>query len=164
MAIDHVSYFSYNLSRPYPFRWFTPVVFAGVIALASIFSVVNFAANGYVLGTSFVSDPNATLAEKAWFEKAPFSYESKLSASCQSANIAPGTALTTKTGFQYTLSNVWTQDEPANIIPLPSLTYLNNTITNCTFDGVNIALYNYNPENNSPYWSWNRDSAATVSF
>ena len=164
MARGHVSYFSYNLSRPYPFRWFTPVVVVGGVVLTALFSVLNFAANGYVLGSTFVADPNSTLSEKAWFEKPPFSYTSKLSPSCQPANIAPSTQLTAKSGFQYTLGNVWTEAEPgrANLPYLPSLTYLNNSFTDCEFQGIQIFLLNYDPDSNGPYWNWNRDSSATV--
>jgi len=163
MARSHISYFSYNLSRPYPFRWFTPVAILGGIVLTAFFSVLNFAANGYVLGSRFVADPNSTLAEKAWFEKAPFSYQSKLSASCQPANIAPGTELTAKSGFQYDLGSVWTEDETGALVSLPSLTYLNNSFTDCTFQGVQISLLNYDPQSNGPFWNWNRDSSASVS-
>lgn len=163
MARNHASYFSYNLSRPYPFRWFTPVAILGATVLTALFSVLNFAANGYVLGSKFVADPNTTLAEKAWFEKPPFSYQSRLSTSCQAANIAPGTQLAAKSGFQYELGSVWTEDATGNSVALPSLTYLNNSFANCDFQGVQIFLLNYDPVNNGPFWNWNRDSSATVS-
>ncbi|KAI1630192.1 hypothetical protein EDD37DRAFT_618822 [Exophiala viscosa] len=161
MARGHVSYFSYNLSRPYPFRWFTPAAVVGGVVLTALFSVLNFAANGYVLGSTFVADPNSTLAKKTWFEKPPFSYQSKLSASCQPANIATSTLLTAKSGLQYTLGNVWTEDENGRATLLPSLTYLNNSFTDCDFQGIHILLVNYDPDSNGPYWNWNRDSTAT---
>ncbi|OAL25926.1 hypothetical protein AYO22_04553 [Fonsecaea multimorphosa] len=163
MARGHASFFSYKLSRPYPFRWFTPVVVVGGILLTALFSVLNYAANGYVLGSTFVADPNSTLAEKAWFEKPPLSYQSRLSASCQPANIAPGTQLTANSGLQYTLGNVWT-DDGTGVVALPSLTYLNNSFTNCKFQGIQICLVNYDPESNGPHWTWKRDSSATVSI
>ena len=164
MARDHVSYFRYNLSRPYPFRWFTPVVIVGGVVLTALFPVLNFAANGYVLGSQFVADPNSTLAEKAWFEKPPFSYQSNLSASCQPADIAPGTQLTAKSGFQYDLGSFWTEDEMGAVATSPSLTYPNNSFTDCEFQGIQIFLLNYDPESNGPFWNWDRDSSATVSF
>ncbi|KAK4949764.1 hypothetical protein LTR10_011606 [Elasticomyces elasticus] len=161
MTKGHASHFSYNLTRPYPFRWFTPVVIVGGVVLTALFSVLNFAANGYVLGSTFVADPNSTLIKKAWFEKSPFSYSSKLSPSCQPANIAPSTQLTAKSGSQYTLGNVWTEDEKGAVTPLPSLTYLNNSFTDCNFQGIQIFLLNYDPVSNGHYWNWNRDSSAT---
>ena len=45
----HESVFSYNLSRPYPYRWFTWVVFVGGIIAAALFTVINVAADGYNL-------------------------------------------------------------------------------------------------------------------
>jgi len=57
----HASRFSYNITRPYPFRWFTPLVICGGIILAVLFSLVNFAANGYYMKTVYTNDPNTTL-------------------------------------------------------------------------------------------------------
>jgi hypothetical protein len=45
----YTSYFSYNLTRPYPFRWFTCVVVLGGIVATTFVSIFNFAANGYLL-------------------------------------------------------------------------------------------------------------------
>jgi len=45
----HESIFNYNLSRPYPYRWFTWVVLFGGLIATAIFSVVNLAADGYYL-------------------------------------------------------------------------------------------------------------------
>jgi hypothetical protein len=41
------SIFNYNITRPYPYRWFTWTVVLGGIAAAALFSVINLAANGY---------------------------------------------------------------------------------------------------------------------
>lgn len=49
MARQHESLFSYNLSRPYPFRWFTWVTVIGGIAALFLFTVINLGANGYIL-------------------------------------------------------------------------------------------------------------------
>lgn len=43
----HESVFSYTLSRPYPYRWFTYIVWLGGAAALALFSVVSLAANGY---------------------------------------------------------------------------------------------------------------------
>jgi hypothetical protein len=45
----HKSIFSYNLSRPYPYPWFTWVVVIGGVLATALFSVVNLAADGYEL-------------------------------------------------------------------------------------------------------------------
>ena len=41
--------FTYSLSRPYPYKWFTWVVIIGGICAIAFFSIVNLAANGYDL-------------------------------------------------------------------------------------------------------------------
>ena len=43
------SFFSYTLTRPYPFRWFTWAVVLGGISFTVFFSFVNIAADGYIL-------------------------------------------------------------------------------------------------------------------
>lgn len=57
------SWFSYNIARPYPFRWFTPLVVLGGIVLTVLFSLVNLGANGYYLRTVYTNDPNTTVRE-----------------------------------------------------------------------------------------------------
>jgi hypothetical protein len=43
------SVFGYNLSRGYPYRWFTWLVVIGGVLATALFSVVNLAADGYEL-------------------------------------------------------------------------------------------------------------------
>ena len=43
------SVFSYNLSRPYPYPWFTWVTVVGGILATALFSIINLAADGYEL-------------------------------------------------------------------------------------------------------------------
>ena len=62
------SVFSYNLTRAYPYRWFTLVVLLGGLASLVLFSVVNLAANGYILEVVYTTDPNGTLSQSQWFQ------------------------------------------------------------------------------------------------
>ena len=41
------SIFEYGVSRPYPFRWFTPVAFIGGTVALVLFSLLNFLSTGY---------------------------------------------------------------------------------------------------------------------
>lgn len=66
MAPIHESFFSYNVTRPYPYRWFTPVAVLGAVTFAALFSLLNFAANGYDLVVQTSTDPNSTMAGTAW--------------------------------------------------------------------------------------------------
>lgn len=59
----HQSWFSYSISKPYPFRWFTPVAVVGGVVLAVVVSLCNLSANGYYLKTIYSSDPNGTEAD-----------------------------------------------------------------------------------------------------
>lgn len=67
----HTSAFSYNLTRPYPFRWFTPVVVVGCIALAAIFSLLNYISAGFSPINVVTDNPHGTIAGSGWFEKWP---------------------------------------------------------------------------------------------
>lgn len=66
----HESFFTYNISRPYPFRWFTPVTVVGGILLTVLISFANFVASGYDLRTVYASDPG-TIGQDLWFRKWP---------------------------------------------------------------------------------------------
>ncbi|KAK5060043.1 hypothetical protein LTR84_009927 [Exophiala bonariae] len=61
----YTSIFSYQLSRPYPYRWFTYVVFLGGGAAAiALFSVISLAANGYT--TSLTPTVREELSTSTW--------------------------------------------------------------------------------------------------
>lgn len=60
----YTSWFSYTITKPYPYRWFTPVAIVGGIILAVLFSLVNLAANGYYMRTVYTNDPNTTLIQE----------------------------------------------------------------------------------------------------
>jgi hypothetical protein len=54
----HESIFSYNITRPYPYQWFTWLVVLGGIAATALFSVINLAANGYDARQGFTPPKN----------------------------------------------------------------------------------------------------------
>lgn len=41
------SNFEYTITRPYPFRWFTPVVLLGGVILFALFTLLNLVTTGY---------------------------------------------------------------------------------------------------------------------
>lgn len=43
----HRSIFTYGLTRPYPYPWFTWVVVVGGVMATALLSALNLAANGY---------------------------------------------------------------------------------------------------------------------
>lgn len=159
----HESLFSYNLTRPYPFRWFTWVVAVGGICAIVFFSFLNLAANGYTLEVVYTTDPNGTVTQSQWFEKAPWKLMTKMTASCQAQDIALNTELfTTQLGLTYVLANVWTNDSAGNAIMYPSLTYLNNTLEDCSIRNIMLDAENSNKLGNFPYWAWQTSRISAV--
>ena len=154
----HSSWFSYNISKPYPFNWFTPVVLVGGIIFTVLFSVINLAANGYYLTSIYTTSPNTTISTEYWFNKAPWSWGDKLKPTCQAQNIPIGYSFfTTNLGLSYTLKSVTQYDPKANeTIHLPSLPYLNQTLQDCEIDSV--ILYtkksDVSENGNGAWWSW----------
>jgi hypothetical protein len=149
------SFFSYTLTRSYPYKWFTWVVVIGGVAATIFFSLLNLAANGYQLEVVYTTDPNGTLAENQWFQKPPWTLMAKVEASCQSQNLALNTGLfTTQLGLTYTLSNVWSHEANGSTNIYPSLTYRNNTLDNCSVNNIYIHAENTNTNGNSPFWAW----------
>ena len=133
--------FTYSLSRPYPYKWFPWVVFIGGIAALTLFSVVNFAANGYDLGAQYTTDPNSTEAQKSWTEAPIFSLLNRVGPSCQTQNIAVNTEFyTSKLSLPYTLTDIWRESADGSLAVLPSLAYKNNTLENCSVSLVQLDL------------------------
>ena len=62
------SFFTYNISKPYPYKWFGWVVGLGGLVSVVLFSVLNLAANGYILEVVYTTDPNGTLSQTQWFQ------------------------------------------------------------------------------------------------
>ncbi|KAI3391802.1 hypothetical protein diail_6792 [Diaporthe ilicicola] len=144
----HESFFSYNITRPFPFRWFTPVAVIGGAVLAALFTFLNFASSAYVLTIETSADPNATVSRyvnsmQLW----PSYLTSKIKPICQPTSLPVGTQFfTNQTALMYTLTSVW-QETPLKATqsapwpqPLysPSLAYLNNILENCRVKSIQI--------------------------
>jgi hypothetical protein len=161
----HTSFFSYDLSRSYPFRWFTPVTILGGILFTVLFSIVNVASNGYQLRTIYTTDPNVTLSERHWFTKAPWSWTSRLQPTCESQNIQPGTQFfTNKLGLTYSLSRIWTGPSLTEATStFPALTYLNNPLENCQVDYVTLEMQRASEASTpSAWWVWDASTASAT--
>jgi hypothetical protein len=128
MSRQAESFFSYAITRPYPFRWFTWVVVIGGLVATVLLSIINLAADGYVLKSIYTTNPNATLAEYAnkWYEKRPWSWTNRASASCQPQLLTTGASVfSTNLGLTYTVSAI----SPANSLNItPATPYMNNPL------------------------------------
>ena len=138
----HSSIFSYNLSRPYPFKWFTPVVIAGFVVAIVLVSLINVATTGYQLVPVSSIDPNVTQSSHSWFKRWPSFIIGQMHATCQPTEIPVGTQLyTNNSALQYTLKGVYQQHEegvPPDIYG--SLVYSNNRLQNCSIGVVQIQM------------------------
>ena len=142
MTPRHESLFTYSISKPYPFRWFTPVVVIGAIIFTTLFSFLNFVSNGYDLIIETSADPNKTVSDGIWFKHWPSYLTSKVQPKCQSADIPVNSLFfTNQTALKYSLERVW-QETPGNksFTTLPSLTYFNNPIKECNIVSIEIDL------------------------
>lgn len=132
------SLFSYNLTRAYPYRWFTPVTCIAGILLLVIFSYLNYAANGFELAVVMSSDPNTTLADVGTLSGLPRLLTAKYRPQCQPVSLSVGdTVFTNHTGLRYEIVNI-SQTESQEL--LPALTYTNNVLENCKVTLVQLEL------------------------
>lgn len=128
--------FSYSLSRKYPYKWFTWFVILGGICLTVFFSILNLAADGYVLNVEYTFDYNRTVAAKRWTRRFPFALVDKSVANCQSQLIQVNSQfLTNNSALQYTLTGAANAQGA-----LPALQYTNNLLENCTVAFIEIDL------------------------
>ena len=134
------SIFSHNITRPYPFRWFTPVVAIGAIIALVLFSLLNLGSSGYNLVSVYSQNPNATISGYASTNRWPSFIHSSLRPTCDSTVIPVNSQLyTNNTALGYTLTGVW-QPYSTNIENLGSLVYHNNPFRNCTISKIALSL------------------------
>ncbi|KAG6368963.1 hypothetical protein INS49_003182 [Diaporthe citri] len=141
---SHESFFSYNTTRPYPFRWFTPVVIGGGIVVTALVSFLNVAASGYELAAISTTDPNKVRSGAEWFDSWP-KWLASTRASCDPTTIPLQTGLytnNTATLLQYRVASVSTYDVPGsdNKTILGSLVYDNNPLSRCNVTSVLISI------------------------
>ena len=135
----HSSFFDYSLTRPYPFRWFTPVAICLCITSIIIFSFINVASSGYTLVVQSTKNPNATLSENTWLKQWPSFMTTKIRSKCQSSYIPVGTQLfTNNTALTYTLTDVWQETTGGGRNISSSLPYQNNLLEDCSISTIDI--------------------------
>jgi hypothetical protein len=136
------SFFSYAVSRPFPFRWFTPVALVGGLIFSILFTFLNFASSGYDMIVQPSSDPNATVSQAGWLQHWPSFMTAKVQPTCQPINLPVNSQLfTNQTALTYTMTGVWQHDEGSDDRKiLASLTYHNNVLENCSVTAVEVDL------------------------
>lgn len=124
--------FEYPITRAFPYKWFPWAVYVGGICTLVLFSLLNFAANGYILTVLYTSDYNGTIATRTWSER--LSFNDQVIATCQSQSLPVHSQFyTDKLALIYDLENIWLEgDKQARVKTLPSLQYANNYLRNCS--------------------------------
>ncbi|KAI1637951.1 hypothetical protein F4809DRAFT_602459 [Biscogniauxia mediterranea] len=136
--MTHRSLCSYNITRAYPFKWFTPVVSVGAVILVVLVSFANVAATGYELVSASTYDPNATEANSIWYAKWP-GFLTGARASCDASTIPiQSLVYTNNSALPYTLKRVWQVGENGFWTDEAALIYKNNILQNCNVSLVRL--------------------------
>ncbi|KAK8043403.1 hypothetical protein PG993_005833 [Apiospora rasikravindrae] len=136
----HQSSFSYNITRAYPFKWFTPSVVIGGIIAAILVSFINFASTGFELVATSSNDPNGTVLDPShggirW----PSYLVGDTRATCAPVTLPLNTRLFTQNNaIAYTLESVWRRKDDGTRVDLGSLIYHNNELKRCSVTEVII--------------------------
>ncbi|KAH9234872.1 hypothetical protein K456DRAFT_1948961 [Colletotrichum gloeosporioides 23] len=165
----HSSWFEYPITRPYPFRWFTPAAIGGGLILAVVFSLVNFSSNGFYLKTIYTESLNETEASfhSRWFQKRPFNWQNDMNAECQPHLLTVGSSFfTSNLGFNYKVKSIKprqtdTERVMDHLANLPAIGYRNTTLEDCHLDTLKINLIKSDNAQPPSWWlSWGRSTVA----
>ncbi|KAK2748801.1 hypothetical protein CKAH01_18057 [Colletotrichum kahawae] len=165
----HSSWFEYPITRPYPFRWFTPTAIVGGLILAVVFTLVNFRSNGFYLKTIYTKSLNDTEASfhSRWFQKRPFNWQNDMNAECQPHLLTVGSSFfTSNLGFNYKVKSIKprqtdTERLVSRLTNLPAIGYRNTTLEDCHLDTLEINLIKSDNAQPPSWWlSWGRSTVA----
>ncbi|KAH8664874.1 hypothetical protein BGZ61DRAFT_462478 [Ilyonectria robusta] len=164
----HTSWFSYSITKPYPFRWFTPVTIVVGVILTVIFTLVNLASSGFYMKTIYTDDPNGTMAsETFWYMKEPFNWEADVAVKCQPKILSVGDRFfTSNLGLQYEIKSITrSTDGSTRPTSLPSVPYLNNTLEGCYLTQSVLNLQKADSAIRATWWlSWITSTAVATAF
>lgn len=156
---------SYNITRPYPYgRGFKIwVVLASILVLGGL-TIVNLATNGYDKQLAYTSDPNTTVSQLNWYNNKIFTWgDDTLEPKCQNVDIPIGHQfLTTNLGLRYTVQKI-----EAHNGPRASVSYHNNTLTDCEINDIGISLRNTafaKPTKEYRWMPWITSTADAVTY
>ncbi|KAF5673609.1 hypothetical protein FCIRC_7987 [Fusarium circinatum] len=136
----HASYFSYTLSRLYPYVWFTPVVLVGGLIATALIAFLSVATQGYETISMATANLNTTSENRNPFSDWPSFLTANAKSLCATTTIPIGTEFyTNNTALKYTVTKIWRGDNPKEPDALlGSLPYLNNPFQSCAVNGMTI--------------------------
>jgi hypothetical protein len=150
------SILTYNITRPYPYRWYTPALAIGFTLAAAFFSFVNYVSSGYTLQAAYLSDSNATTwsASNSWLNHWPSAFVESIKPTCQSSLIPVGTTtVTNNSALSWTVANV-TSHSKDGIRTLPSLIYKSHILEDCQCRSITVYLDSYLGTRDAPQVHW----------
>jgi hypothetical protein len=135
----HESFFSYGLSRPYPFKWFTPAAIILILVFTALFSFLNVAATGYELKTIETPDPNTTVAARTFFSNWPSFMTGNSRPSCESKILGVSNVYyTSNSALSYKLESISQAAPDGTPRYFGDLPYHNNTLRDCYVSNMEI--------------------------
>ncbi|KAK2730589.1 hypothetical protein CKAH01_02417 [Colletotrichum kahawae] len=161
-------HFEYPISRPYPFKWFTPVAITGGIILTVVFSLVNLKSNGFDLKPAYTTDVNGTeaAANARWFNKPPFNWQGDMDVECQPYLLTVGDSFfTSNHGFRYKVKSIElpTRDDESPDIR-SSIGYKNTTLEGCFMSQMFIKLMKSDPARLPSWWISFKNTVAAATL
>jgi hypothetical protein len=137
----HRSIFSFNLTRPYPFRWFSPLVFVGGSVVIVLVTFLSVATSGYETVSVYSANPNDTEAQQTYFSKWPSFLSANTKSTCVSTTVPVSSNFyTNNTAFTYTLSTIQQGPAADSQQIVGSLPYHNNKLQNCSVVSIAMTL------------------------
>ena len=130
------SFHSYHLTRPYPYRWFSPIALVGGIIATVVFSLLNVASQGYTQYTQSTTNPNGTLAQRDWLTNWP-SFLVGTQVTCESSLFAlQSQVYTNKTALPFRVQRVWRIDRHGETTEMGMLEYFNQPLQQCNITRI----------------------------
>ena len=115
------------------------VAFVGGIILTVLFSLLNFALNGFeMVALAYTQLPSVN---SPWYQSFTALQSSTMSANCTPVEFPLASQFfTDQYGLTYTLPAIWTPDHDGNMTYLPALSYYNEPLENCSVFLVQVEI------------------------
>lgn len=141
MADQHRSLFSYNITRPYPYKWFTPVTIVAFCLLTILISYLNYATIAFDPEVVNSADYNGTTGDRSYLHGLPKLLASKNEPTCQPATLPlNGLVFTNHSFFKYEIIGIKREQSSDNddMALMPALTYSNNVLEDCQIASIQL--------------------------
>lgn len=126
------TFFRYNVTRPYPFPWFAPVAMVGGLVFTVLFSVLNYALNGFDMVSVEYPEPQTGNPDATWYERFAALQTNSMQANCSPVQFPVNSQFfTNQSGLTYTLSAIWNSETGNSKDYQPLLSYYDEPLEDC---------------------------------